>query len=379
MQQQQYLSNPLQPRNHLFTCLACQVAFPTSERQRTHYRSDWHKYNLKRKIAQLAPINAEQFAQKVLAQQTKGREEEERQGIIYECTFCRKSYFSENAFANHLLSKKHKDMEALIGREHLSSPSLQPQQVAHYKHHQKISLFSDAEDTDNESVISTASDTERITDYCIFCGIDNRDFNTNLEHMKVQHGFFLPDVEYLEDPKGLVAYLADKIINDFVCLYCNGRGKEWKSLVAVRKHMLDKGHCKMAYDESEDPEELLKYYNFEPLGDQVLTQADENNELVLESGIKLGHRQFMKHYKQRVRRTTPSQQVVADVPAIEPRNRKERRQITFGNTPTVATTTTAAAVPRLPEIALRQHQKDYTASFRNNLVATNRLRIQNTI
>lgn len=138
----------------------------------------------------------------------------------------------------------------------------------------------------------------------------------------------------------------------------------------------------MAYDESEDPEELLKYYNFEPLGDQVLTQTDENNELVLESGVKLGHRQFMKHYKQRVRRTTPSQEVVADVPAIEPRNRKERRQITFGNTSTIATTTTTATtvtVPRLPEIALRQHQKDYTASFRNNLVATNRLRMQNTI
>lgn len=134
----------------------------------------------------------------------------------------------------------------------------------------------------------------------------------------------------------------------------------------------------MAYDESEDPEELLKYYNFEPLGDQVLTQTDENNELVLESGIKLGHRQFMKHYKQRVRRTIPSQEVVADVPAIEPRNRKERRQITFGNTSTIATTATTA-VPRLPEIAQRQHQKDYTASFRNNLVATNRLRIQNAI
>ena len=133
----------------------------------------------------------------------------------------------------------------------------------------------------------------------------------------------------------------------------------------------------MAYYESEDPEELLKYYNFEPLGDQVLTQTDENKELVLESGIKLGHRQFMRHYKQRVRRTTPSQEVVADVPAIEPRNRKERRQITFGNTSTIATTTTA--VPKLPEIARRQHQKDYTTSFRNNLVGTNRLRIQNAI
>lgn len=33
-------SNPLKPRNNLFTCLACQVAFPTTERQRTHYRTE---------------------------------------------------------------------------------------------------------------------------------------------------------------------------------------------------------------------------------------------------------------------------------------------------------------------------------------------------
>ena len=33
--------------------------------RRRHWIS-WHKYNLKRKIADLAPLNAEQFAQKVL-------------------------------------------------------------------------------------------------------------------------------------------------------------------------------------------------------------------------------------------------------------------------------------------------------------------------
>jgi hypothetical protein len=33
-------SNPLKPRNQLFTCLACQVAFPTTDRQRAHYRSE---------------------------------------------------------------------------------------------------------------------------------------------------------------------------------------------------------------------------------------------------------------------------------------------------------------------------------------------------
>lgn len=33
-------SNPLRPRNNLFTCLTCQVAFPTTDRQRAHYRTE---------------------------------------------------------------------------------------------------------------------------------------------------------------------------------------------------------------------------------------------------------------------------------------------------------------------------------------------------
>lgn len=33
-------TNPLNPRNNVFTCLACQVVFPTADRQRAHYRTE---------------------------------------------------------------------------------------------------------------------------------------------------------------------------------------------------------------------------------------------------------------------------------------------------------------------------------------------------
>src|ERR1700732_3471318 len=49
----------------LFTCMACQVAFRSSDGQSNHYRSDWHRYNLKRKAADLPPITAAQFDQKL--------------------------------------------------------------------------------------------------------------------------------------------------------------------------------------------------------------------------------------------------------------------------------------------------------------------------
>lgn len=72
---------------------------------------------------------------------------------------------------------------------------------------------------------------------CLFCGRTNEDFESNMQHMKLSHGFFLPDLEYLKDPEGLIMYLSNKIY-DNICLYCNGRGKQWRSVEAVRAHMV---------------------------------------------------------------------------------------------------------------------------------------------
>ncbi|KAI8991498.1 C2H2 type zinc-finger-domain-containing protein [Mycotypha africana] len=403
------LSNPLRPRNQLFTCLACQVAFPTADRQRAHYRTDWHKYNLKRKIAQLAPVTAEQFAQKVLAQQTKGREEAEKQGLVYECVLCKKSYFSENAFSNHLLSKKHKDLEFNATKQHGSTATESITKSATVVTHTKkeATLFSDTEEeiTDTDSVASYMSvDHHPVSQVrCLFCNINNGDFDTNLYHMNRVHGFFLPDVEYLENAPGLVLYLAEKI-EDSICLYCNGRGKVWKSPQAVRKHMLDKGHCKMAYDESENPEDLLRYYNFGSMSVEDFEAAtadiatNTNDELVLESGERLGHRRFMRYYRQNHARrlsnsTTadPSNPlaitnsegettVAAAAVVAEPRNRRERRhQNTLLITDGSNGSENLDLLSRLPAIVRQQHDQKQKTSKRYNLVSTSRARNQNPI
>jgi pre-60S factor REI1 len=153
---------------------------------------------------------------------------------------------------------------------------------------------------DNASVPTPLEKTKHIDPLlnCLFCSHVSLDIDTNLQHMSKFHGFFLPDIEYLQDREGLVKYLSHKIQIDKMCLYCNGRGKEWQSAAAARAHMLDRGHCKMAYDESEDPEQLLKYYDF-GIEDTMDVHTENMNEdkLVLQSGIKLGHRKFLKDYK----------------------------------------------------------------------------------
>ena len=80
--------------------------------------------------------------------------------------------------------------------------------------------------------------------------------------MSGEHSFFIPDLEYLTDPTGLIAYLGEKIAVGNVCIYCNGKGREFRTLDAVRKHMVDKSHCKIAYDTERDMLEISDFYDF---------------------------------------------------------------------------------------------------------------------
>jgi pre-60S factor REI1 len=80
--------------------------------------------------------------------------------------------------------------------------------------------------------------------------------------MSGEHSFFIPDLEYLTDPTGLITYLGEKIAVSNVCIYCNGKGREFRTLDAVRKHMIDKSHCKIAYDTERDMLEISDYYDF---------------------------------------------------------------------------------------------------------------------
>jgi pre-60S factor REI1 len=47
---------------------------------------------------------------------------------------------------------------------------------------------------------------------CFFCNIvPDGSMEGCVEHMHKQHGFFIPDADYLNDPKGLLTYLGLKV------------------------------------------------------------------------------------------------------------------------------------------------------------------------
>ncbi|KAG0193993.1 Condensin complex subunit [Apophysomyces sp. BC1034] len=219
----------------------------------------------------------------------------------------------------------------------------------------EIQLFSDHEEDAELSATKTASQLTQPTASfgCLFCTHADDDFDASLLHMTHTHGFFLPDAEYLVDVHGLMAHLSQKI-QENICLYCNGRGKEWKSVEAVRAHMTDKGHCKMAYDESEDPDILLQFYDFEPL-EETEGVIVNGSELILENGARLGHRNDLKFFKQRLQKE-PSTKAIAAAEANKAAteealadtslNRKQRRRLllTDGRTNSEITSQTAEGI-----------------------------------
>ncbi|KAJ2819202.1 pre-60S factor rei1 [Coemansia sp. 'formosensis'] len=401
----------------LFTCIACQVAFYSAEQQRTHYRSDWHRYNLKRKVADLPPVTAESFAQRVLSQQAKAVENTKRAEFSADCSVCKKTYGTENSFNNHLNSKKHKETEARMLRRMQEDEDVRAEQEAiaesiaaavdiqvagqtegaavssipaageEQPRVLKASDFpmsdDEAESDDGASVEKVEADEQSSMDVdqstpvaegseeharrkeereikkqlyqatteeevvkllekkkaaaprlspdsdCIFCPHQSDSFESNMEHMSFAHSLFVPDLEYVVDLRGLIKYLADKVSVANVCLHCNGRGRALQSLEAVRRHMLDKGHTKIAYDTEIDILEISDFYDFSstyPDADEADADADmqfdlvksggrqgmptashleeEEGELVLPSGTRIGHRSLQRYYRQ----TIPSEQ-----------------------------------------------------------------------
>ena len=334
----------------MFTCITCRVSFADSDIQRRHYKTDWHRYNLKRKVAEMPPVTAEVFQQKVLAQKAEVEAQQQSKTKSLHCQLCNKTFSSENAFSNHLSSKKHKDVEANKANKAKKQESLITESQFSNNFKRKDSKETDPENTECENAESLShngdddddedddieEDTLEVTD-CLFCPHHSVSLEENLKHMTRSHSFFIPDLEYVVDLKGLVTYLCEKVGMGNMCLYCNDKGKSFFSLEAVQSHMVDKGHTKMNY-EGDAVLEYADFYDFsssypdynpdeENEGDEIqgrestLAVNEQTLELCLPSGAKIGHRNMRHIYKQnlppeRSHHSKVIQSIMADYKAL---------------------------------------------------------------
>lgn len=97
-----------------YTCISCRVAFADGEVQRGHYKTDWHRYNLKRKVADMPPVTAENFQERVLAQRAATEKQLSDAAVTEGCSICNKRFSSTNAHQNHLQSHKHQQAEKQV-------------------------------------------------------------------------------------------------------------------------------------------------------------------------------------------------------------------------------------------------------------------------
>lgn len=279
------------------TCMTCCMFFPSHEEQVTHYKHDLHRFNLKRKMVHLPPVAMDVFESKMETLKPTDKQNED-----LNCKSCRKRFSSANAYRQHLESKKHKENVDRDEEREAASPTVQKRQTKDV-----VTIEPDIPEDETEEQQEARFQREleeriknapKLTpEDCLFCS-EQRDFEDNMAHMAKQHGFFIPDIEYMVDIKGLIKYLGEKITIGHSCLYCN---RFFSTYTAARDHMRDVGHCKLAYD----GEDMLEYDDFYDFGeDNDIPDVDANivdttdYELTLANGKVLGNRNLARYYKQ---------------------------------------------------------------------------------
>lgn len=104
---------------------------------------------------------------------------------------------------------------------------------------------------------------------CIFCPHTAASVEENVGHMSAAHSFFVPDREYVKDPLGLLTYLQEKVQKDRTCLFCN---KIFRSMPACRAHMMDAGHTRIGTDSNALLGEIQPFYDFSESHRELITK-----------------------------------------------------------------------------------------------------------
>ncbi|KAM6520509.1 pre-60S factor rei1 [Fusarium solani] len=330
--------------SHPYTCNTCQVAYRNIDLQKGHMKSDWHRYNLKRRVASLPPISADVFTEKVLQARAASTAEADKAYFERACEVCQKTYYSENAFQNHLSSQKHKAKEATTttntvsgraddettsvvsstfslgepvaaGRDEVDSDAeeefnhvvegLQKARIAEQRPSpvkRPSNPRPSAQDPEHEPDAARASDSKTpvpaaqepasTLESCLFCNYSSPTVSLNTHHMERFHGMFIPEKKYLVDLDGLLKQLQDKVHQHHQCLYCD---KVKSTVFGIQTHMRDKGHCKIPYSSEDEQLDIGDYYDFRSTySDEEELSDDESVVDETTGGAKLGARRAAK-------------------------------------------------------------------------------------
>jgi pre-60S factor REI1 len=253
------------------TCFtAPEVTFNDRESLQDHYKSDWHRYNLKRKVAGLPPLPKDQFeARKAAALAAKN--DQETKASSHKLDHVKEK--KKEKVAVRVAGKKQRAKE-MAEKEKLKPPKPPTLLQEYMKNNETNHDENKMNDNDDENSKSEEEEEEEDfeVDLCrsIFDSNLAEDVDESLSYMAKKYGFFIPDVEYVSDLNGLVEYLHEKVGLGHTCLYCN---KVYRSANSCRQHMVDSSHCKIRYDEQEDMDEISDFYDFSAANASILPDS----------------------------------------------------------------------------------------------------------
>ncbi|KAL5600933.1 hypothetical protein BROUX41_005767 [Berkeleyomyces rouxiae] len=310
--------------SHPYTCNTCRIGYRAPDLQKAHMRSDWHRYNLKRRVAGLPPIASETFSEKVLQAHAASNAEAEKAYFEKFCDACQKNYSSENSYNNHLHSAKHKHNQNALRRAAAAaakSDALEQSTIASStfslgepikKEIPAVDLHGDedavdkvtnaisktaiseepkedAEMTAKELEASSNSSTAPV-ETCLFCNLVSSDIDANVLHMERTHGTIIPEKPYLVDLSGLITHLYKRIQEDMACLVCL---KVKSNAFAVQTHMRDTSHCMIPFTTEEEQLDIGDFYDFRSTYSD--DEEDEDEDMIFEGGdVKLGAARSVK-------------------------------------------------------------------------------------
>jgi pre-60S factor REI1 len=248
------------PRAAQHTCVACRVAFASPELQRDHHKSDWHRYNLKRKVAALQPVTEDEFLARL--QQSK-QPETPSPAAASSAQRARRTQPTPAAPAAHSESKAAATVDTGIPAETNPSAAAVDEVVQSLATGLRVTDGAAPSDADEQQQRSAKTAALSVCpEQCLFCAHRAASLDLAISHMERAHSFYIPDREYLVDPQGLLAYLGN-MINDYsVCIFCPS-GHAFANPSAARKHMIAVGHCRLRW-EHDGYLEYSDFYDFSP-------------------------------------------------------------------------------------------------------------------
>ncbi|XRB23769.1 pre-60S factor REI1 [Pseudoscourfieldia marina] len=268
-------------------CATCLLAFAHPDLLKAHYRTDLHRYNLKRKVASLPPVTLQWFdarrAQLARAQQVA-------QAQVFVCPLTKKRFQSEATYRAHTQTKKYKALLAQRLARTNGTFDATPQVFdAKSKNEREASAGRAADDDDmeeqkEEDDMEEEEDEEEEDERwdpctCLFSNEQFESVEACLVSMHKRYGFFLPYVDRLVDVEGLLRYLGAKLVEGGIPLYMSGLdpdAKRFPNLHAVQRHMVDTNKCRMLFEGNEDEYDIFYELDMES-GDED-DDIDDNEE-----------------------------------------------------------------------------------------------------